>query len=231
MATSNAQRPSVTTTSTLGAIGIGGVIFFAIIVVLFHVIERDLNPIERFVSDYANGRAGWLQGIAFILFGSGIMAIAVGLYRELHQARRATAAAVLVGMMGLGVFLSGIFPTDVPLEDGTTGYTFAGQMHDIAGILGFLCLIVGTFLLRGVFARDPRWQSLARPARWFSWGILIGMIVFVVVGEIANLVGVLQRIWLIIVAAWLLLLAFHLRDLDADSTDDSVDSEPIQRAG
>lgn len=199
----------------LGTFGVAGCIYFVVTVIALHFIEPDLNPIRRFVSDYANGRAGWLQGVAFIVFGAGILAIAIGLYRALNPGRRATVAAVLIGITGVGILASGIFPTDVPLEDGTQNYSFSGQMHDVAGIVGFLSLIVGTFLLRGIFARDPQWQSLARPARWFAWAILIGLLVFAIVGEIADLVGILQRIWLVIVITWLLLLAFHLRQIDS----------------
>lgn len=215
MSTSSLTRSRLVTAETLGTVGVVGSVYFAITVVAMHFIEPDLNPIRRFVSDYANGRAGWLQGLAFIVFGIGILAIAIGLYRALNPGRRATVAAVLIGILGVGIVASGIFPTDVPLEDGSQSYTFSGQMHDFAGIFGFLSLIVGTFLLRGVFARDPQWQALARPARWFSWAILIGLLVFVIVGEIADLVGILQRIWLVIVITWLLLLAFHLRQTDS----------------
>lgn len=213
MSTTSTTRPQLVSGGTLGTLGVAGSVYFFISVVAMHVIEPNLSPIERFVSDYANGRAGWLQGLAFIVFGIGILSIAVGLYRALNPQKRATAAAVLYGIFGVGIIAAGIFPTDVPLEDGTTGYTFAGQMHDVTGIFGFLSLIAGTFLLRGIFARHQQWQALARPARWFSWAILVGLLVFVIVGEITNLVGILQRIWLVIVVTWLILLAVHLRQI------------------
>src|SRR5215510_13102087 len=36
-----------------------------------------------------------------------------------------------------------------------------GTLHDLSGFLGFICLTLATFFLRGVFARDPQWRRFA----------------------------------------------------------------------
>jgi hypothetical protein len=118
---------------------------------------------------------------------------------------------VLTGLVGFAA--SGLFRTDVPDADGITGYTFSGQMHDLAGLVGFLAMLVGAFILRGVFARDPRWHPLAQPARWFSWALLLGLVVraAVAVAPVPGTGGLVQRILWPFMLGWLALIGWRMR--------------------
>jgi hypothetical protein len=213
MSTVKLAQPRLLTLEMLGTLGVVGALYFTVTVLAMHFIQSDLNPLKRFASEYALGRWGWLMGVAFIVFGLGILALALGLHRSLPTGRRATAAAVLIGIMGIGIVGSGIFPADAPLEDGTVDMTFSGMMHGLFGLFGFLGLIIGSFLLRGVFARDLRWQPLARPARWFAWIIFLGLVAVIVAGNTDLLPGLFQRIWLIVMITWLVLLSLRVRQL------------------
>jgi len=124
-------------------------------------------------------------------------------------------------VMGVSFVGVAVFPTDAPLADGTTVTTFSGQMHTLASAVGLLFLVVGAFVLRGVFARDPRWHPLARVTGWFGvamtlWYLISGTVV-VAFGP-GSYTGVVQRLFWLVLLGWLALIGARLRGLGAATT-------------
>jgi hypothetical protein len=158
--------------------------------------------------------------VAFLVVGAGIVALGVGLRRSLTPGPRVWAAWLIAAT---GVFFVGVavFPTDAQLADGTTANTFSGQMHTLASTVGPLFLVVGAFVLRGVFARDPRWHPLARVTGWFGVALvlwfLIGATVNVAFGP-GSYSGVVQRLFWLVLLGWLALIGARLRRLGAAPT-------------
>lgn len=200
----------------LGNFGIIGVIYWAATFFVMHFIQPELNPIDHQMSEYANGRLGWLMVAGFVVGGLGVLVLAMGLSKSLKPGKRVRTSVVLTMLAGLGFIGSGVFKTDIPLEDGTVGYTFSGQMHSLAGIVAFLSLIIGSFILAGVFARDPQWQPLARTTQLFAWVILItflGSLVASIVGPpgTGGVAGLAQRIFVAVMLTWLARIGWHMR--------------------
>ncbi len=93
----------------LGTVGIIGVlIWFPLIPFFVHFVQPELNPIARFISDYANGRLGWLIKLGFLAGGVGTVAIAVGMQRSLAPGKRVGASVVLMTLVGL-VAMNGLY--------------------------------------------------------------------------------------------------------------------------
>ena len=184
---------------TLGAITLICMAWFLVNVLLLHLIEPGLDPVDRQISEYALGPSGWLMTVAFLVVGAGMVAVGLGLRRSLTPGPRVW-AAWLIAVTGVCFVGVAVFPTDAQLADGTTVTTFSGQMHTLAGTVGPLFLVVGAFVLRGVFARDPRWHPLARVTGWFAvamtlWYLISGTVV-VAFGP-GSYTGVVQRlVWL-----------------------------------
>jgi len=162
------------------------------------------------------GPSDWLMTVAFLVVGAGMVALGVGLRRSLTPGPRVWAAWLItvtaVCFVGVAVFptdapladgtTATTFPTDAPLADGTTATTFSGQTHAFASTVGPLFLVVGAFVLRGVFARDHRWHPLARVTGRFAvamtlWYLISGTVV-VTFGP-GSYAGVVQRLfWLVL---------------------------------
>jgi hypothetical protein len=209
----------------LGTLGIVGVVYLAATFFVMHFIQPELNPIDHQMSEYANGRLGWLVVSGDVVGGLGVLALAIGLSRSLKPGKRVRTSVILTSLVGLGFIGSGLFKTDIPLEDGTVGYTFSGQMHTLAGIVAFLSLIVASYMLAGVFVRDPRWQPFARTARLFAWGILItflGYLAAPIVGApgTGGIDGLAQRIFVAVVLTWLVWIGWHMRQPRAVASSD-----------
>jgi hypothetical membrane protein len=189
---------------------------FAAIVLLLHFLAADQDPIDLLVSQYANSRFGWLMNVGFGLAAVGVLTLSAGLRRTLPRTRLATAAVVLMAMVGIGFASLGAFPEDVPLGDGTVSYTFSGRMHGFSSAVMFTALIVAIFVLIRVFAQSPRWESLASATRNFAWATLF----MFVASNLASIMtppgtggvaGLVQRVFGAVFVAWLFLTARRLR--------------------
>jgi hypothetical protein len=207
-------RPSVEVLGTISLICTG---WFLATVVVLHVINPGLDPVDHQISEYALGPWGWLLTVAFLVVGAGIVALGVALRRSLTPGPRVWAAWLIAAT---GVFFVGVavFPTDAQLADGTTANTFSGQMHTLASTVGPVFLVVGGFVLRGVFARDPRWHPLAGVTGWFAvamtlWYLISGTVV-VAFGP-GSYTGVVQRLFWLVLLGWLALIGAQLRRLGA----------------
>lgn len=206
--TAPAEPPQ--TRRILGALGIAGILWFALTFLAMHFIQPELDPVRAFGSEYANGRLGWLMSLGFVMAGLGTLALAAGLRRSLSDARRIRLATGLLAVAALGFVGSGAFPTDVPLEDGTVGYTFHGKMHAISGLVLFAPLITAAFLLAGIFRREPGWAVEGRRTRAVAWILLLSFPIPLLLMPF-HIGGLLQRIFVSIMLAWLVGLGLWLR--------------------
>jgi hypothetical protein len=215
---SNVSHQPGQTTASGARIGLAAAGFFVATVLVMHVVQRDLNPLDYFLSQYANGRGGWLMALALIVFGLGVLGIAAGLYRTFEPGSRGKIGIILFGLFGAGLVVAGIFPIDVR-DGGDVMYTLTGQIHGFAVTIGVIGFAVGTFLLRGVFARHPQWEVVSRLTRWFALAILLGLVLWIVAGETEFFPGLVQRIWFVVVLTWLVILGVQLDRSAAAGTE------------
>ena len=181
-----------------------------VLVFVFLVIEPD-RPLSDADSLYALGEFGWLWRAGAVVSGLGVLALALGLTASLAPGKRVKAAISTLVLGGLALMATGVFPTDPPLEDGTVGYTTAGVLHFVFGILGLVTLLVAVFLLQGVFKRDRRSSYASRPTRWLAWWLLAGVVLLLALPENTIPAGVVQRVVFIPEAIWGVWLAWRIR--------------------
>ncbi|MCH7844271.1 MAG: DUF998 domain-containing protein [Acidobacteria bacterium] len=195
-----------------GVIGVAGVAYFVATFVVLHFVQWGLNPAQHFISEYALGRLGWLVTLAFLVVGVGTLALARGLHRSFEPGELVTTPVALITIAGISFIVLGIFKIDPLLEDGTTAYTPAGIAHLLAGLVLFLGLVVGAFVLRGVFAGDARWWGLEEATLRLALGMLVASVVMVAVPQ--QMVGLAQRAVVAIMLTWLAVLGWWMHRLD-----------------
>jgi len=161
------------------------------------------------VSALALGPRGWVQTTNFLLCGAAIATGAVAVGAALGN----TLLAVAIGVFGLALIASGVFPMD-PMRGyppGTPDGTPAGtsrphRLHDAAGIVVFGSLPVAA-AIAALALHDPVW-------RWWSGLTAIAMTAgFIIFGqaweEDAPRAGLVQRAVIIPGWSWLGALFAH----------------------
>lgn len=188
---------------TVGLVGVGG---FVSALFALHVLDSDLSVVDEYLSVYALGDYGWLSRAADLAMGIGVVATALGLRAILKEGKRVTASWVLILMAGLGFIISGIFNTD---PTNTVETTIIGAIHDLGGYISMLSLMIATWLLRGVFKRDDHYRHMARTQTWFAI-LMTGALVAFMASE--PILGLTQRVFVVVVASWLITLAITVRN-------------------
>jgi hypothetical protein len=166
------------------------------------------------ISELVLGRYGFVQTAAFLLSGCGILALAFALWHLTERSWGTSLGVLLIGVYGMGAILVGIFPTDrVDSQAGVWSQSPTGMIHAIVALISFICGILAMFVLAWALRRQRGWRSLAL---WSA--LLAGAALALFLGQNEGpRVGLLQRLLVTVISAWLILLALRVRTLTASA--------------
>lgn len=190
-----------------------GPIVFVLVFLVEGAIRPGYSPLRDYVSALSLGSRGWVQIASFIVTGSGILLLALLTGRAFRSRAAGRTGAILLGVIGLCLLLSGPFVMDAagtPLD----GSTWHGLTHGVLGGIVFLLMPVVPWVLLGRL-RTQRWA-------WTLTLILAIVtttadVVFIAVTKSPDLLastepfgGLIQRCVLTPFMAWCVVLAFAL---------------------
>lgn len=121
---------------------------------LLHVMSPEFQPSWRMVSEYANGRHGWLLAVMFISWALSSWLLAYALY-PLATTWPAKLGILFLAIAGIGEVMAAAFDINHPLH-----------MH--AAILGMNGLPIAALLIGITFARAGHWGPSRRLMLWLS---------------------------------------------------------------
>lgn len=181
-------------------------------------LYANYDPLRHAVSSLSVGEFGWMQDMNFILTGILTHALAFGLWNALASRGGSIWGPILLAIAATGFLGSGFFTTD-PLNGYPPGTpplpippTRTGWLH-----LFFAALIFGLpaacFVLARYFDQQQNrtWATYSRiSAITFILLYLITIAGFLQVDGLPDYAGLLQRISLTIILAWMTFLPIHL---------------------
>ena len=123
----------------------------------------------------SNGDLGWIQISNFLITGALLIAGAVGLQRSLHSASGRKWAPRMLVLYGVGLICAGVFradpalgfPPGTPLDHNPMSWH--GQMHFVAGAVGFTGLIASCFIF------SNRFRALGQTG-WSLYSLITGIV-------------------------------------------------------
>lgn len=187
----------------LARLAMAGFALFIVILIAFHFIQPELNPMTRFGSEYAAGELGWLMKLAFFAFAAGLLSLALSLWFGVAAQGRSTVGIILLAVAAIGILGSGLFNADLQGGDRTQ----TGVLHDLFGFLAFLALIPAMFLVSRRLRRLGPSAGFYRALRVLPWLVLALFLLMMFVFGPVGLVGLGQRLFLIAMFAWLIMVA------------------------
>jgi Protein of unknown function (DUF998) len=205
-------RPVTAIGRGLPAIGIAASVSFVVLLAALHVIQRDLDPTWRFVSEYALGTGGFLMAVAFLALA--IASVSVGaLYWGQARTLIGRIGVVLAGISGLGMLIAAICPTD-PINTAPDDATLNGTLHMVGGQLNLTPLAI--LLITIGLGKNTAWRSI-RPAQLVV--VATALVVAVAFGASSatahdgfgpgDYAGLFGRIMLVAYAAWVIVSGVH----------------------
>ena len=226
MSRTEVSRPPSGVTSRLsphtdGLLAVAGTGIFAVLVIALHFLESGFQPSSRFISEYVLGDWGLLMNIAFFGLGCALLAVANGLRRSLEPGRRVKASVRLFYVGGVTQLLTAVFNSDSIADSDAGRSSWHGTLHDLSGFIGFVCLMLATFFLRGVFARDVQWRRFAPHA--LLYGFALTAIFALVLFAPSDSFGIAQRVFVTVAVLWIGTLGCALLGADPAPSDPHVD--------
>jgi hypothetical membrane protein len=111
-----------------------------------HVLSSEFSPAWRMVSEYANGRYGWLLSLMFGAWGLSSLALAIAIRSQLKTKLGKVGLAFLV-IAGTGQSMAVVF--DLNHE----------PFHSLAGALGIIGLPIAAMLITVTLSRAQPWYA------------------------------------------------------------------------
>lgn len=211
------EIPRAAVTCARGAMA-ATIFFFLVMYVAFVFIQPELNPLYRFGSEYAVGRMGWLMKLAFFVWSAGLFAFALAMAKGLDSEARSRVAVVLFVIAAAGIFLSGVFDSDLQVlnENPPPRWTEPPpskeqMLHAVAGLVGLISLMAGAGFASRRLRRAGRLQARYRWLRLLAWATPAAFVAFATIFVSIGLAGLGQRIFLVLVFIWLLIAARGLQ--------------------
>ncbi len=174
------------------------------------------------ISALAAGPSGWVQDVNFLIFGSLMIAYAIGLHLGVRPSRWGVVGLAFLVLSGVGLIWAGVFPA----TDATGAYQDDRVLHTVSAPMIFLGAGIGLIVMSQRMARDPRWRSLA------TYALATGIAVLVLLPVGLGLVlpsGAPFHAWfglfqgILLFAVWfpcMIVLALRLLRVSRDPDDD-----------
>jgi hypothetical protein len=132
------------------------------------IVRDGFDPGRHPISLLSLGDSGWIQIANFVVTGALVVACAVGIRRALRDGRGRTWGPILVGGLGVGLIIAGVFVTDPGAgfpagapEGEPEQVSWHGILHGIGAVLGVNGMVVGclVFARRYAAAGQRRWVA------------------------------------------------------------------------
>ncbi len=175
--------------------------FYAIIIVLGQVTPG-YDPVSRFASELSLGRYGAVMITGFIATGLTELALGLTLRPVLGPQRPGRIASAMIALAGLAFLTAGAFLTDP-----------AGQVRTVHGALHFAAAIVLFFIATPAGALAMGRHCRHHHRGFAAYSALTGAatpVLFIATVASGHLLGVMERIVIGVVLAWLTAVAIGL---------------------
>ena len=182
--------------------------YMACALLLMHVLRPDYVVSTHMISDYAVGPYGWIMQSVFVAMGLGTFTLMLGLTISGPATISSRIGTALLGVASIGLIVSAFFLTD--LEE-TKIAPRHGFIHDMSFLVNILSLTFAAFLLSSSFGRDPRWRAYQRTSFLLAFLIVAGLVIQMLSMQALLLYGIVNRLFVVVLAAWLVATALALR--------------------
>ncbi len=131
-----------------------------------HLLSPEFDPTWRVISEYALGQFGWVLSLMFIAGAFNAWLLAYSLRNEITTKWGKVGLGFLIAS-GAGSAMASVFEIPHP-------------MHNLAGLIGVLCLPIAAMLISVHLTKIPEWVKSKTLIMWTANLTWIGLVIFVI---------------------------------------------------
>lgn len=210
-----------------------GVLVFAVLVLLLHVLKPELDPSWRFLSEYSLGRHGWVMAAAFFSWGLSCFALYVALRGEVPTRAGRLGRFVLLAV-SLALFGAGLFAQD-PVTATPDERTLQGTLHAIASMIGIPGIPIAAVLTgRSLTGRKRAWRGQRRGVMSCAYMTVISLMAMIGYLAVAVpqaggfgpevLAGWMNRLVVLTYCVWQLVVSYRVFAMNSRRAEPDLES-------
>jgi hypothetical membrane protein len=157
------DRESMAVSVPAARLAFAAAILTLVLIASLHVLSPEFDPSWRMVSEYANGRYGWVLSLMFASWALSSWALPFAIRAQVRTRVGKIGLAFLVAA-GVGEAMGSVF--DINHE----------PLHDIAGYIGILSLPIAAMLLSVCLGRTWEWPRGKKVLLWaanLTWASVV----------------------------------------------------------
>jgi hypothetical membrane protein len=212
-----------------GGLAVAGPLLFTAAWLIAWPAQEEYSPRHEDVSALAavDAQRSWIMVLGFLALGFGTVALALALLDAVRGGRSARVGAALLALAGLGSVVAGLARNDCSSELAACRALPAGELswhhhvHDLVSALSFVSLAVAQLMLARSFGGDDFWRDLR------SYSVVSGLatlLLLILYGTrvFGDWEGLVQRIFLAVPFAWIVVVGVRVRRLPAGTRPEPV---------
>jgi hypothetical protein len=183
---------------------IAAAVIVLLLLVSLHVLSPEFDPSWRVVSEYANGRYGWVLSLMFASWALSSWALAIAVWSQVQGIGGKISLGFLIAA-GVGEAMAAVFDINHPL-------------HELAGMIGVLSLPIAAMLISLRLGRTQTWAAAKNVLLWtanltcVSLLVMVGTLIILMSGHVRagnTLVGWANRLLVVIYCVWVITVAWQ----------------------
>jgi hypothetical protein len=202
---------------TAATLSFAAAVAFLILLAALHVVKRDMDPSWNMISQYENGRFGWIMQVAFLCIALSCVSLVVAIWSQVPTiAGRIGLALLLVAAAGMTI---AAFNIPDPVTTPKAEMTAHGNLHGLGFALGVPSQTIAAILISLSLRRNSAWASSRRALLWTAqlpWVGLVATLATVIVllprhgGKFGPgvFVGFPNRLYIVACCVWLMTAAW-----------------------
>ena len=204
------QQTRLVTVSAVA--GVIGPILFAIVTIALGYLWTGYDPLTNQISELGaiNAPTTQLQALNFAILGILTIVFAIGLT---VQDGRFRSTSVLVGIYGLGTLLVAGLPCDPGCSFHST--SLVQTAHSLDALISFIVLAIAPLFFWRSSKTIPAWTRVSVWSLRVALGSILLLVAYlaITVLSLSPYVGLLQRIFLGLLFAWMIMIAYKTTKL------------------
>lgn len=204
----------------LAGLAVGLLGSFVLAATALHLLRPEYDPLSRFLSEYVVGPYGDLMTAGLALSGASAVVLALALLRSATRSFWLVVGATSLALAGIGYIMCALFPTDLYAPGGGPYRirTTDGVLHDNLATASALCATLAFVLLPVACRRCPRLRRFIRAAVAAGCAAAVALVIG---GRLPReFAGLGQRLWVGTLTVCCLMLAFRLRAVAANESEE-----------
>lgn len=183
---------------------VGQMFFLGSIWILPSLSRQDL--MSGLLGQLVLGRYGYVQTAAYLVSGTGVLALILPLRLHLAPRLSRSVGVMLVATYGIGLIAGGILqPVSGDGSADWLAWLSIGPLHYKLGTMCAYAMLVGMFMLTWAFSFEPGWEGATLVSAFLTGASLT----FLVVQADMPFIGILQRSHAMVVGLWVIVVALN----------------------